>query len=417
MLKAYPGFAESESATRALLKAQFPQVTDITNDQLIQAITNALTKDGKFPLTLIVLDEVQQYIGTSDAQKAYMVQEVTETLCKHFKGKLLFVGTGQSALSGTPNLQRLMARFPVLIMLGDWDVENVTRQIILAKKPTAQPEIESVWRANLGEISRHLRGTKLEHVVDDEDVMTIDYPILPVRRRFWERVLRSIDATGTVSQLRSQLRVVHEAVLATAGLPLGNVVSADFLYDQIAANLVSTAQLPREIFENVQKFAAGDESAQLKAKLLKLVFLINKLPSETALDIGLKATNDALADLLVMDLKAGSTELRKVLPQLLQELQHKDRLIMSLDGASGTEYRLQTRESSAWYDEFRAQEAELKSAPQRIEVQRAELFKTRFRETLSKVRPVQGKTNEARSLSACFDETLAKHHNTDFGRM
>jgi hypothetical protein len=35
---------------------------------------------------------------------------------------------------------------------------------------------------------------------------------------------------------------------------------------------------------------------------------------------------------------------------------------MALAGGSGTEYRLQTRESSAWYDEFRAQEAELKAA-------------------------------------------------------
>jgi hypothetical protein len=195
------------------------------------------------------------------------------------------------------NLQRLMGRFPVQVMLGDWDVENVTRQIILAKKPSAQPDIEQVWRANLGEISRHLRGTKLEHVTDDEDVMTSDYPLLPVRRRFWERVLRTIDTTGTVSQLRSQLRVVHEAVLATADAPLGHVVSGDFLYDQIAANLVSTAQLPKEVFENVQRFSAGDADAQLKAKLLKLIYLINKLPADAALDIGLKATEEALADL------------------------------------------------------------------------------------------------------------------------
>ncbi|HCN68765.1 MAG TPA: BREX system P-loop protein BrxC [Candidatus Accumulibacter sp.] len=410
LLKAYPGFAESETAARALLKAQFPQVADISNDQLIGAITDALSRNGKFPLTLIVLDEVQQYIG-SDTQKAYLVQEVTETLCKHFKGQLLFVGTGQSALSGTANLQRLMARFPVPVMLGDWDVENVTRKIILAKKPTAQPEVDRIWRANLGEISRHLRGTKLEHVTDDEAVMTADYPILPVRRRFWEKVLRTIDTTGTVSQLRSQLRVVHEAVLATADQPVGKVVAGDFLYDQIAANLVSTAQLPREVFENVQKFAAGDERTQLKGRLLKLIFLINKLPSETAVDIGLKATEDVLADLLVTDLKAGSSELRKALPPLLDELQHKDRLVMSLDSGGGTEYRLQTRESSAWYDEFRSQEAELSAAHQRVELLRSELFKTRFREALAKVRVVQGKASEVRAPIACFDEALPKNHD------
>ncbi|WP_077032751.1 BREX system P-loop protein BrxC [Pelomonas sp. KK5] len=410
LLKARPDLAHTEADARKLLKEQFPQVTDVTSEQMTTAIEAALAVDGKFPLTLVVLDEVQQYIG-ADAEKAFQVQEVTETLSKHFNGKLLFVGTGQSALSGMPNLQRLMGRFPVQVMLGDWDVENVTRQIILAKKPSAQPDVEHVWRANLGEISRHLRGTKLEHVTDDEDVMTSDYPLLPVRRRFWERVLRTIDTTGTVSQLRSQLRVVHEAVMATADAPLGHVVSGDFLYDQIAANLVSTALLPKEVFENVQKFAAGAPHAQLKGKLLKLIYLINKLPHEAAVDIGLKATEEALADLLVTDLSAGSSELRKQLPALLDELQNKDRLVMALAGGSGTEFRLQTRESSAWYDEFRAQEAELTAAPQRIEQKRADLLKGRFSDVLKKVRVVQGKDNVERRLVPSYDDILPKDND------
>ena len=410
LLKARPDLAHTEADARKLLKEQFPQVTDVTSEQMVSAIDTALVCEGKFPLTLVVLDEVQQYIG-EDAAKAMQVQEVTETLSKHFNGKLLFVGTGQYALTATTNLQRLMGRFPVQVMLGDWDVENVTRQIILSKKPSAQPEVEQVWRSNLGEISRHLRGTKLEHVTEDENVMTSDYPLLPVRRRFWERVLRTIDTTGTVSQLRSQLRVVHEAVLATANAPLGHVVSGDFLYDQIAANLVSTAQLPKEVFENVQRFAAGDANAQLKSKLLKLVYLINKLPADAAMDIGLKATEEALADLLVTDLSAGSSELRKQLPDLLSELQNKDRLVMALAGGSGTEYRLQTRESSAWYDEFRAQEAELKAAPQRVEQKRADLLKSRFGEVLKKVRVVQGRDNVERRLAPTYDDNLPKDND------
>lgn len=410
LLKARPDLAHTEADAKKLLKEQFPQVTDVTSDQMTAAIESALTVDGKFPLTLVVLDEVQQYID-ADAEKTFQVQEVTETLSKHFNGKLLFVGTGQYALSGTSNLQKLMGRFPIQVMLGDWDVENVTRQIILAKKPSAQPDVEKVWRANLGEISRHLRGTKLEHVGSDEDVMTSDYPLLPVRRRFWERVLRTIDTTGTVSQLRSQLRVVHEAVLDTADAPLGHVVSGDFLYDQIAANLVSTAQLPKEIYDNVQRFAAGDEHSQLKGKLLKLIYLINKLPADVATDVGLKATEDALADLLVTDLAEGSSELRKKLPVLLEELQNKDRLVMALAGGAGTEFRLQTRESSAWYDEFRAQEAELKAAPQRVEQKRADLLKASFGDVLKKVRVVQGKDNVERRLTPTYDDSLPKDHD------
>lgn len=410
LMKARPGFANSDADARQLIKAQFPQVTDITNEQMVASITEALTVDDKFPLTLVVLDEVQQYIG-ADADKAYKVQEITESLCKHFRGELLFVGTGQSALTGTPSLQRIRGRFPVEVMLGDWDVENVTRQIILAKKPSAQPEVEKVWRDNLGEISRHLRGTKVEHVTDDESFLTADYPILPVRRRFWERVLRTIDTTGTVSQLRSQLRVVHEAVLNTAEEALGNVVSGDFLYDQIAASLVSTAQLPKEVYENVARFAGGNGNAPLKARVLKLIYLINKLPAEAALDIGLKATDDVLADLLVTDLAAGSSDLRKQLPDLLHELQNDDRLIMALAGGSGTEYRLQTRESGAWYEEFRAQEAELKAAPQRVEQKRSDLLKGRFGEVLKRVHVVQGKDNVDRKLNLTYDESLPKDND------
>lgn len=410
LLAARPGFAASEQVARQLLKAQFPQVQDVTNQEMTDAITEALSQGGKFPLTLVVLDEVQQYIG-DDADKAYMVQEVTETLCKHFAGQLLFIGTGQSALSGMPNLMRLMGRFPVGVTLSDIDVENVTREIILAKKPSAQPAVEQAWRNNLGEISRHLRGTKLEHVHDDESVLTADYPILPVRRRFWERVLRTIDTTGTVSQLRSQLRVVHEAVLATAEQPLGNVVDGDFLYDQVANSLLQTAQLPKEVYESIGKLGAGSDDARLKARLLKLIFLINKLPADAALDIGLKATDDALADLLVSDLSAGSSELRKRLPALLTQLQNDDRLVMAMAGAQGTEYRLQTRESSAWYDEFRAQEAEYKAAPQRVEQQRADLLKLRFGELLKKVRVLQGKGNEERRLVPTYDETLPKDND------
>lgn len=129
------------------------------------------------------------------------------------------------------------------------------------------------------------------------------------------------------------------------------------------------------------------------------------------MDLGLKATEEALADLLVTDLSAGSSELRKSLPALLEELQNKDRLVMALAGGNGTEYRLQTRESSAWYDEFRAQEAELKAAPQRVEQKRADLLKTRFAEVLKKVRVTQGKGNEVRTLSPTYDDTLPKDND------
>ena len=68
------------------------------------------SEDGVFPCVLLVVDEVQQFIGDK-VQRAMDVQEIAEHCCTRLHSRLLLVGTGQSALTGTANLGRLQARF------------------------------------------------------------------------------------------------------------------------------------------------------------------------------------------------------------------------------------------------------------------------------------------------------------------
>lgn len=393
---------------RQLLREQYPNVQDVTNQQMVDAIYDALAPQGKFPLTLVALDEVQQYVG-SDTDKAHQVQEVVETCCKHsiFQNKLLFVATGQSALSGMPNLQRLLGRFQVSIQLSDTDVESVIRKVILQKKASAKPQLEQVLQSHLGEISRQLRGTKIEHHQDDEKVMLADYPLLPVRRRFWERVLRIVDTTGTVSQLRNQLKVIHEAAQATAEQPLGHVVPADFIYNQISINLLQTGIISKEISETIGRLSAGDADDQLKSRILGLVLLIGKLPTDPTADCGVRATADMLADLLIDDLNNGKDSIRTRVPKLLQGLADEG-LVMSMQTSIGTEYRLQTQESAQWYDTLRQEEADLRGNMQRIENTRVDLLHKELRSQIAQVRLTQGKRNEARQVIPCFDPELPK---------
>ena len=63
------------------------------------------------------------------------VQEIAEHCCTKLDSRVLLVGTGQSALTSAANLGRLQARFTVKVPLSDADVEKVTRQTVLAKKP------------------------------------------------------------------------------------------------------------------------------------------------------------------------------------------------------------------------------------------------------------------------------------------
>lgn len=403
LLKAYPGMASDAQGVHQLLKGQFPTVTDVTNDQMVQAVADALEQNGEFPLTLVVLDEVQQYVG-SDVDRAHMVQEVVETCCKHsaFGNRLLFVSTGQNALSGMANLQRLMGRFQIPIMLRDTDVESVIRKVILQKKESARAELQSLLTKHLGEISRHLRGTKVEYHQDDEKVMLADYPLLPVRRRFWEKVLRIVDTTGTVSQLRNQLKVIHEAAKATADKALGNIVPGDFIYQQIAPNLLQTGVISKEDYERIAELSAGSADQQLQSRLLSLILLIGKLPTDSVADSGVRATSDMLADLLVDDLNQGKDELRARIPGQL-EVMDKAGQLMAMNTSAGVEYRLQTQESAQWYDTFRQQEADLRGNMQRVENYRIDLLHKQIKSELAKVRVTQGVSKEIRQVIACFD--------------
>ena len=242
LLAADPDFAGNERDARAALRAQFPKPKDITNEEFVTALQDALAPDGDMPCTVIILDEVQQYIG-DDTGRSYVVQEVVEACSKRFGDRLLFLGTGQTALSGTPALQRLQGRFTVNVELSDTDVETVTRRVVLAKRPDRVNDVKATLDSSAGELDRHLVGTGIGPRSEDKSVLVEDYPLLPVRRRFWEHALRAVDRAGTAGQLRTQLRIVYDAIRRTADDPLGTVVPADFLFEEISANLLQSGVL------------------------------------------------------------------------------------------------------------------------------------------------------------------------------
>ncbi len=404
VLTSIPGIGSDKKDVRETLRAQFPIVKDVTNDEMVSAIVDTLSVDGELPLTLVVLDEVQQYIG-DDIQRALDVQELVETCsgASALKSKLLFVATGQSALSGMANLQRLMGRFQVSVQLEDTDVDAVIRKVILQKKESAKPIVKKTIDDNLGEIHRHLRGSSIEDKTDDKAWMVADYPLLPVRRRFWERVLPALDKTGTGSQLRNQLRVVHEALKTTADASLGHVVPADFLYDQISTNLLQTGVISKDIFETISRKKAGNDEQKLQGRLLALILLISKLPAE--MEYGIHPTVDTLSDLLLEDLANDKHTLRPLVPKMLAQLE-EEHLVMSRETDQGRLYSLQTVESQAWYDEFRKQENDLQGNPQTLESYRAKEIQNYIRKQVAQARITQGDMAISRPISVYFESEL-----------
>ena len=382
---------DTKNASEAL-RAQYPaKLDEISIDEMLLVVRRALVRDGQLPCTVVVLDEIQQFVN-NNADVAHDIQEVVEALSKELDGRVLIVGTGQSALSDKVNLHPLMGRFTTKVHLKDIDVEKVVRTVVLQKKEQAKADISELVSKRSGEITRQLKSTRIATRAEDDASYVADYPLLPVRRRFWEKVLQSCDATGTAAQMRTQLRVTHEACRLVADKPLGAVIPADFIYGQLANDLVISGDMQKR-FQEIIEEQKGQADGELRSRIASLVFLINKLPHEGG-DSGVRANVDHLADLLTDDLGDSATELRAKVPDLVQDLVTEG-VLMEIDG----EYHLQTTEGAAWEAEFRRRRSALLNNEPQLAAQRGQLLSKAILHELASVSVLHGGAKVKRKVT------------------
>ena len=273
VLAAYPDLGATPRDVLAQIRAQFPQKTEITEAESCSRRWPTCwrcksTKPGKWPLTLLVFDELQQSIGT-DNDRTLQVQNIVQACSSRFGSNLLFVATGQAALEATPQLSKLQDRFTVRVTLSDNDVQQVIREVVLRKAPDQVAALNAVLEAASGEINRHLGGTKIAPTMSDRADLVPDYPLLPARRRFWERLLRAIDRPGTAAQLRTQLRIVHEANRSVANAPVGTVVPADIIYEQQKSSMLQSGVLLPEVAAIIAEQNDGTPTARCGRALVR----------------------------------------------------------------------------------------------------------------------------------------------------
>jgi len=394
-------FASSETEARQTLRATYPPIaTDITNEEFLRLIKEVLAfkgRDGRVPCAILILDEAQQYVGDS-IDRSVVLTDVTEAVSKQLDSQVMVVCAGQSALTDVVLLHKMLDRFTIRVPLSDAEVEQVTRKVLLHKKPASVADVRKLLDANSGEISRQLQGTRIGEVSEDRGIIIEDYPLLPVRRRFWENCFRQIDAAGTHSQLRSQLRIIYDAIKKIAEKPLGAVVPGDELFEALAPEMVNTGVLLREINERI--IQVGKSDGTLAQRICGLVFLIGKLKREGGADIGVRAKKDHLADLLVEDLTADNGKLRSDVEAILQKLS-KDGVLMQV----GDEYRLQTREGSEWDREFRNRQTKLNSDDGAVQFQRDQLLYSETDKIVRGIKLIQGTAKEPRQFAISRDAT------------
>ena len=395
LIDADSSIGENVSQVHQLFIIQFPILqNDISTTEFIQSVKQALSQDDELPLTLIVLDEVQQYISESSNRSA-TITEVAEALQTKFNSRVMLVGAGQSALSaGTPALMRLLDRFQISIELVDSDVEVVTRKVLLQKKTIANPDVESLYEKYSGEIARHLQGTKIGVKPEDVRTQVMDYPLLPTRRRFWDACFQAADRAGSHSQLRSQLRILHDSLKSLGEKELGAVIPASDLYNALSAALVNTGVLLNELNVRIQNLDNGTDEGRLRRDLCGLVFLIGKLPREVGIDLGIRSSPGILADLLITDISRDSGPFRNQVTETLESLAVEGTLMKVED-----EYRLQTSEGAEWDRAFRERQTSVRQNEVLIAAQRDQLFTGQVQKILSQISLNHGASKILRKLT------------------
>ena len=130
-----------------------------------------------------------------------------------------------------------------------------------------------------------------------------------------------------------------------------------------------------------------------------MIFLVRKLPREAGFDIGVKANHEMLADLMVSDLKDDGANLRRRIPELLEELVEEGILLKHDD-----EYNLQTKEYSDWDKEFRNRSTRLNNQDSEIHGKRDALIRSAANDAMKTIQLHQGERKEKRKLAIHFGD-------------
>jgi hypothetical protein len=231
-------------------------------------------------------------------------------------------------------------------------MDAVIRKTVLRKSPTGQDEVRSMLNAHAGEISRQIHGSRLAHRQEDTEDAVLDWPLLPSRRRVWERVLRALDKTGLAGMLRTQMAVALASARLVADRPLGFAVPADFLYSRFAEEAFAAGELPEETRARIARLQQGGAAENLRARVLMLVYMLGLIQKDAETH-GVRPTPEMIADLMIEDLGNGA-ELRGEVPKAIAALAEEGAIIKISDA-----WQLQTKESAEWDRLYRAEERTL----------------------------------------------------------
>jgi len=337
---AYHSREEALAALEMVDRGQRLTVSDLAQRLASYVDELAVTGDPERPPRLVfVMDEIGQFIG-ADGQKLLELQSIAEQFATHGRGKLWLIVTAQAKLqeliAGVKALEadfgKIGDRFDTRLVLTPEDVEKVLEGRILMKKEQRVPEIRTFYHDHEGALAvlSTLPGASRDLPAMAVERFVADTPFLPYHPGLIQAIFGSVkSATATGFALNPEARsmigmaqgVLSNPANAFISGELGQTVSMDMVYDQIAVDL--QPQDRREIETLPQQLPGCQPPDQ---RVLKALYLLQHVP-------WIAVTADTLAHALLRDVRAENLNtLRETVQDSLERLRGARYVVPKEDG-------------------------------------------------------------------------------------
>lgn len=319
-------YMSRESARNWCEKATEPYQISIEN--FAKMVRDYLDSKGENHHIVFLVDEVGQYIG-DDSQLMLNLQTVREELSSKCLGRAWVVVTSQQDIDSITevkgnDLDKIQGRFDTRISLSSANVDEVIKERILRKTPTAAQTLRLLYAQKETQIRNIItfNNTAEMKLYSDGNDFSGVYPFIPYQFHLLAEVLTSIRRHGASGKHlsegeRSMLALFKESAETLKDKEEGTLVPFYLFYDALENFLdASHSRVIRQAHDNRRINPDGAEDC-FAVNVLKCLFLIKYVKEFE------NATLENITSLMIShvdeDRIALSDRIRSVLDILIKE--------------------------------------------------------------------------------------------------
>lgn len=326
----------SEAAARNwCASATNPKGDEISIEQFADQVKKYLDKKGENHHIVFLVDEVGQYIG-DDSKLMLNLQTVTEELGKACRGKAWVVVTSQQDIDSVTNVKgndfsKIQGRFDTRLSLSSANVDEVIKERILQKKPTAAETLQLLYEDKEMTIKNLISftGSAEKKLYGGKEDFAAVYPFVGYQFDLLGKVLTAIRTYGASGKSvsegeRSMLAFFKEAASAYKNRDDNTLIPFNAFYQPLDKHLDHSHRgVIIKAYDNRHINPDGQRKPIFAIEVLKTLFMVKYVRE-------IEANLENITSLMVDTMQEERSILREKVTKSLQLLE--DELLIQRQG-------------------------------------------------------------------------------------